>query len=153
MEYKLRSWEKNELESLVKYANNWKVAKYLTGRFPYPYTKEAGEEFIKFATSSDPRHIFAIEVRGEACGAIGIHPQEDIHIKNAELGYWLGQPFWGKGIITKAVKEMVEFGFKTYDINRIFARPFGTNIGSQKVLEKSGFTLEGKLAEYLCLIF
>ncbi len=144
MEYKLRAWKKSDVESLVKYANNWEVAKYLTGRFPYPYTRQAGEAFIQFATSSNPIHIFAIEILGEACGAIGIHPQEDIHIKNAELGYWLGEPFWGKGIMTNAVKEMIEFGFNTYAINRIFARPFGTNIGSQRVLEKAGFTLEGR---------
>lgn len=144
MEYKLRAWKKSDLESLVKYANNWQVAKYLTGRFPYPYTKEAGEAFINFATSSSPIHIFAIDIGGEACGTIGIHPQEDIHSYNAELGYWLGEPFWGKGIITKAVMEMVEYGFNNYEITRIFARPFGTNVGSQKVLEKAGFILEGR---------
>ncbi len=94
MEHKLNAWKKSDLESLVKQANNWQVAKYLTGRFPYPYTKEACEAFIKLATSSDPIHIFAIEIQGEACGAIGIHPQEDIHIKNAELGYCLGELFW-----------------------------------------------------------
>ena len=81
--------------------------------------------------------LFAIDVNGEAVGGIGLHPQTDIHRKNAELGYWLAEPFWGKGIVSKAILEIIEFGFKTYDIDRIFARPFGTNAASQKVLEKN----------------
>jgi RimJ/RimL family protein N-acetyltransferase len=72
-----------------------------------------------------------------------LHPQADIHKKNAELGYWLAEPYWGKGIVSNAVKEIVTYGFENFDIDRIFARPFGTNIGSQKVLEKAGFILEG----------
>ena len=82
-------------------------------------------------------------------GGIGVHPQTDIHFKNAELGYWLAEPLWGQGIITKAILQMVDYGFKTYDITRIFARPFGTNIGSQKALEKAGFTLEGRFEKSL----
>jgi len=144
MEYKLRPWKKNDLDSLVKHANNWEIAKNLTDKFPYPYTEEAGESFIKFASMNEPIHIFAIEINGEAVGGIGIHPQNDIHSKNAELGYWLAEPFWGNGIMTRAVREMVEFGLKTFEINRIFARPFGTNIASQRVLEKAGFILEGR---------
>jgi RimJ/RimL family protein N-acetyltransferase len=145
MEYRLRPWNINDLDSLVKYANNWEIAKNLTDKFPYPYTREAGEKFIEFALSGNPIHIFAIEIQGEACGGIGIHQQDDIYIKNAELGYWLAEPFWGNGIITKAIKEMVEFAFDNYEINRVFARPFGSNISSQKVLEKNGFKLEGRL--------
>jgi len=144
MKFKLRPWEYNDLENLIMYANNWNIAKYLTDKFPYPYTREAGERFISFASSGQPIHIFAIEIDDRACGGIGIHPQEDIHKKNAELGYWLAEPYWGNGIITKAITEIVDFGFKTYDITRIFATPFGTNIGSQKVLVKAGFKLEGK---------
>ena len=91
-----------------------------------------------------PSRIFAIEINGEASGAIGLHLQTDIHIKIMELGYWLAEIYWGKGIMTKAVKQMVDYGFKTFEIDRIFARPFGINIGSQKVLEKAGFTLEAR---------
>jgi RimJ/RimL family protein N-acetyltransferase len=91
----------------------------------------------------------AIDINGEACGGIGIHPQDDIQCKNAELGYWLGEPFWGKGIITSAILQMVENGFNSFDINRIFARPFGSNLASQKVLEKTGFILEAKLEKTL----
>ena len=145
MKYKLRPWKESDLNSLVKYANNWEIAKYLTDQFPHPYTREAGKKFIAYAASGKPIRIFAIDINGEARGGIGIHPQEDIHRKNAELGYWLAEPFWGNGIVTSAINEIIDFGFKTFDIDRIFAVPFGGNTGSIKVLEKTGFTLEGKL--------
>jgi ribosomal-protein-alanine N-acetyltransferase len=145
MNFKLRPWTINDLDSLVLNANNPFIAKFMTDEFPYPYSSENGKVFIEFATKDYPIHIFAIEVEGKAVGGIGIHPQQDIMKKNAELGYWLGEAYWGKGIITKAISEVAEFGFKTYDINRIFARPFGTNISSQKVLEKSGFILEARI--------
>ncbi|MEM0932141.1 MAG: GNAT family protein [Bacteroidota bacterium] len=82
-------------------------------------------------------------------GSIGLHLQNDIYRKNAELGYWLAEPFWNYGIMSKAISEVVHFGFKNYDIERIFARPFGTNIASQKCLEKCGFSLEAKLRNTL----
>jgi [ribosomal protein S5]-alanine N-acetyltransferase len=91
----------------------------------------------------------AIDINGEAIGGIGIHPKDDIECKNAEMGYWLGEPFWGNGIITKAVLQMVDYGFVNFEIDRIFARPFGTNIASQKVLEKTGFVLEARFAKTL----
>lgn len=144
MQFKLRPFNISDIDSLVKYANNSKIAANLTNQFPHPYTKENGEAFIKMATQNIPITIFAIDINGNASGGIGIHLQNDIHIKNAELGYWLAEPFWGKGIMTKAVTQMVDYGFKTFDITRIFARPYGTNIGSQKVLEKAGFILEGR---------
>jgi [ribosomal protein S5]-alanine N-acetyltransferase len=88
-------------------------------------------------------------VDGKAVGGIGIHIQPDIYQKNAEMGYWLGEPFWGKGIITNAISQMVDYAFKHWSINRIFARPFGTNLASQRVLEKAGFLLEGKFEKTL----
>jgi len=145
MQFRLRSWHIDDLDYLVRYANNYEVARNLTDKFPYPYTKEDGRSFLKFASDTSlGHHIFAIAIEGKACGGIGLHPQTDIQSKNAELGYWLAEPFWGKGIITKAVKEVVYYGFKNIEIDRIFARPFGRNIASQKVLEKAGFTLEAK---------
>jgi len=149
MDFKLRPWHINDLNSLVKYANNPNIAKYLTDGFPHPYSKENGKTFIKNATISDPIHIFAIDINGEAVGGIGIHPQMDIHKKNAELGYWLAEPFWGEGIMTKAIKQIVDFAFSTFDINRVFARPFGNNPGSQKILKKNGFILEARFDKTL----
>jgi len=133
MRFTLRPWKISDLESLVHHANNAKIARFMTDGFPNPYTPEKGKAFIEFATKDNPVHIFAIDVDGKAVGGIGIHPQSDIMKKNAELGYWLGEDYWGHGIITKAIKEMIEFAFNTYDITRLYARPFGTNTASQKV--------------------
>ena len=145
MDFTLRAWTTADLDSLVKFANNKNIAKFMMDQFPHPYTVEKGKAFIEFASQTSPLRLFAIDVSGQAVGGIGIHPLADIERKNAELGYWLGEPFWGKGIITKAVTEMIDYGFKNFDISRIFARPFGTNLASQKVLEKAGFTLEARL--------
>jgi len=147
--FKIRPWEMSDIDSLVKYANNWNVAKHMTDKFPHPYTENNGKAFIEFATKDFPIHLFAIDIDGKAIGGIGIHPQEDIHRNNAELGYWLAEPFWGQGIISEAIKQTVDFAFTTYDINRVFAIPFGTNIASQKVLEKNNFILEGKFDKVL----
>lgn len=144
MEFILRPWKASDINSLIKYANNWNIAKNLTNQFPHPYTIQDGKAFIEYATKDEPIHIFAIEVNQEAVGGIGIHPQSDIFIKNAEIGYWLGEPFWGHGIVSKAIKQIVQFGFSTFDIERIFARPYGTNFASQKILEKNNFLLEGR---------
>jgi len=119
----------------------------MTDQFPHPYTWERGTAFIEMATSFDPVRIFAIEVDGAAAGGIGLHLQTDIMRKNAELGYWLAETHWGKGIASKAVKQMVKYGFETFDITRIYARPFGSNAASQKVLEKCGFKLEARIEE------
>ena len=160
MNLKLRPWKPDDIESLVKYANNPKIADNLTDLFPNPYSRADGERFIQMTLKYNPPRIFAIEVKEEAVGAIGLHEQSDIHIKNMELGYWLAEVYWGKGIMTEAIKKMVDYGFMTFQINRIYARPFGTNIGSQKVLEKAGFKLEAefkktvfKNGEYLNELF
>jgi RimJ/RimL family protein N-acetyltransferase len=149
IEFNLRPWTTEDLNSLVKYANNQNIAKNLTDKFPFPYTENNGRTFIEYAMKDYPNHIFAIDIEGQAVGGIGIHPQEDIYRKNAELGYWLGEPFWGQGIISSAIKQIVNFAFETYDIDRVFARPFGTNIPSQIVLEKNNFILEGKFDKIL----
>ncbi len=142
MNHILRPWNGKDLNNLVKHANNINIAKFLTDEFPYPYTTEKGKQFIAYACNANPTHIFAIEVNGEAAGGIGIHQQHGIMRKNAELGYWLSETYWGNGIISKAILQMVEYGFKTFDITRIYARPFGNNIASKRVLEKAGFKLE-----------
>jgi RimJ/RimL family protein N-acetyltransferase len=146
---KLREWNKADLDSLVKYANNMNVAKWLTNGFPHPYTQEDGKAYISTVTNDNPAKVFAIEVNGEAVGSIGIFPQSDIHEKNAEIGYWLAETCWGQGIMTKAIQEIVAYGFRTFDIVRIFARPFSTNLKSRMILKKAGFTLEASLKKAL----
>jgi RimJ/RimL family protein N-acetyltransferase len=149
MDMKLRKWNEADLDSLVKYANNRNIAKWLTNGFPYPYTQEDGKAYLSMVVNDNPLKVFAIEVNGEAVGSIGIFPQSDIHEKNAEIGYWLAEEYWGQEIMTKAIQEIVEYGFRTFDIVRIFARPFSTNLKSQRVLEKAGFELEAKLKKAL----
>jgi len=146
---KLRKWNDADLDSLVKYANNSNIAKWLTNGFPHPYTKKDGEAFLSMVANDNPTKVFAIEANGEAVGSIGIFPQSDIHEKSAEMGYWLAEEYWGKGIMTKAIQEIVEYGFQTFDIVRIFARPFSTNVKSQRLLEKAGFELEARLKKAL----
>jgi len=149
MDIKLRKWNEADLDSLVKYANNSNVAKWLTNAFPHPYTREDGKAYLSMIANDNPTKVFAIEVNNEAVGSIGIFPQSDIHEKSAEMGYWLAEGYWGKGIMPKAIDEITKYGFRTFDIVRIFARPFSTNLNSQRVLEKSGFILEAKLKSAL----
>lgn len=145
----LRPWTSEDLDNLVRLADNPAIAKNMTDQFPHPYTREKGQAFIEFASQDTPRRILAIEVDGQLAGGIGLHPQGDVQRKNAELGYWLGEPFWGRGIITEAILQIVAYGFDHWDFTRIFARPFGTNIASQRALEKAGFTLEGRFEKTL----
>lgn len=141
----LRPWTIADADNLAKYANNPAIAKYLTNAFPHPYTLENAQSFIQMVASQNPTSVFAIEIDGEAVGSIGLHAQGDIMCKNMELGYFLGEPFWGKGIVTEAVRQMVAYGFQHFDITRIYARPYGNNLASQKVLEKAGFKLEARI--------
>jgi [ribosomal protein S5]-alanine N-acetyltransferase len=149
MEIALRPWQASDIPSLLMYANNWNIAKNMTDKFPHPYTEADAQSFINFANADHPVHIFAIDFEGQAIGGIGIHPQTDIHCKNAELGYWLAEPFWGRGFITQAIRQILHFAFASFDIDRVFARPFGTNVASQKVLQKNGFVLEGRFENVL----
>lgn len=138
----LRAWKISDLNDLVAVANNWNIAKYLTDGFPFPYTNTDGEEFIRMALVSKENRFMAIDVDGRAVGGIGVFPQKDIYRKNAELGYWLAEPYWNQGIMTWAVLEMVDWAFSNLSVTRIFARPFGSNIASHRVLQKAGFQLE-----------
>lgn len=148
-EITLRKWSITDLSDLVKNANDPLIAGNMMDQFPHPYSEEDGASFIAMANSFEPQRFFTIEVEGVACGGIGIHPQTDVYRKNAELGYWLGRSFWGRGIVPEAIHRMVEYAFSTFDIDRIFARPFGSNLASQRVLEKCGFILEARIEKNL----
>jgi len=144
MNFELRPFLVSDLDSLVKHANNYNIAKNLSNKFAFPYTTDHGIAFINLALSATPTEIFAIIVNDQAVGSIGVHPKTDIHCKNAEIGYWIAEEYWGMGIVPKAVKLMMEYGFKTFDISRIYASTYDTNIKSQRVLIKAGFCLEGE---------
>lgn len=145
----LRPWQLSDLGSMVAFANNFNIAKNLTDKFPYPYTEKDGYSYLNMVRMDDPIRVFAIDIDGLGVGSIGVFPQDDIHRLNAEMGYWLAEPYWGKGIVPQAVILMVEYAFRTFPIDRIFARPFGSNIASQRVLEKAGFVLEGRFEKAL----
>ena len=119
MDFILRPWKIDDLDNLVKYANDIEIANNMTDGFPYPYTEQNGKDFIGFAMKDIPSKILAIQINKEAVGGIGVHPQSGIQRKNAELGYWLARKYWGKGIISKAIPQMVDYGFTNFDINRI----------------------------------
>ena len=149
MDIILRPWHINDAEHLALIANNANIAKFMMNQFPHPYTLENANTFINMATLNTPKNILSIDLNGKAIGGIGIHLQADVYFKNAELGYWLGEDYWGKGYITKAIQLIIEYAFTNFDIERIFAKPFGSNIASQKVLEKSGFVLEAHLSKII----
>ncbi len=135
-----------DLGSLVEHANDPTVAANLTDAFPHPYTVKHGKEFLERFLSMDPQLVLAIDVGGKAVGAVGIHPQSDVYRRNAELGYWIAKDLRGKGIMTELVKQATSRAFRILpDIDRIFARPYGSNPASQRVLEKAGFVLEARL--------
>ena len=145
MNFNLRPWTIKDAESLIKYAGIAKVTRFMSDGFAGISTPDGAAKFIAFAGSGEDKIYRAIEVDGEVVGGIGVMVQTDIHRKNAELGYWLAEPFWGKGITTKAIEMLVAEAFERLDITRIFARPFHTNKASHRVLEKAGFTLEAVL--------
>lgn len=149
MEIKLRPFHLDDMENLAQSANNSNIARFMTDSFPHPYTLTNAKAFIEMATKDEPVHIFAIDIAGKACGGMGVHPMQDIHRKNAEIGYWIAEPYWGKGIVSALLPQLIEFAFKTYDINRLFAKAFGNNRASQRILEKNGFVLETTLKEVI----
>jgi RimJ/RimL family protein N-acetyltransferase len=150
MEITLRPWNLNDLDRLVALGNDAAVARFMSDLFPHPYTREAGEKFIQWTIHNCPSHILAIVVDGEIAGSIGIHPQADILRTNAEIGYWLGQAYWGKQIASEAVRLVVPIGFERYPhVRRIFGRVFAGNPASQRVLEKNGFILEAHFKDTL----
>ena len=146
MEFILRPWQAGDLVSLVQYANDRTVADNMMDAFPYPFTPSDGNRFLERFMAHDPQLFLAIAVNGIAVGAVGIHPDDDVYRRNAELGYWIGAPFRGKGIMTVAVQHATARAFlEIPHIDRIYARPFGSNTASQRVLEKAGFALEARL--------
>jgi len=146
----LRPFRLSDMYALTTHANNKKISDNLNDGFPYPYTEKNAIEFIDSLKNDDPQKILAIELNGEAVGAIGIFPQTKVQRLNAEIGYWVGEAFWGRGIATKAVKSMLAYAFTNFDIIRIYARPFPHNTASQRVIEKSGFKLEARIKNGLC---
>ncbi len=141
----LRDWESTDVRRLLMLANNEKISKYLMDSFPHPYTENDANHWINSCKKEKTNLLLAIEYGGEFVGGIGAHFKNDIHRYNAELGYWIGEPYWGKGIISDSIKFFTNYVFSSYKVNRIYADVFSTNPASAKVLEKNGFKKEASL--------
>ena len=147
--FEIREWQLSDIASLAENANNIEIFNNLRDAFPHPYSEKDGKEFIEMAMSQPkPATFLAIAVEGKAVGGIGIVLHTDIERITAEMGYWLGENYWNKGIVTEAIKRMLDYAFTNFPhLRKIYATPFDFNIASQKVLEKAGFEREAILKQ------
>ena len=147
MEIKIRRWKIENKSELAEVLNNRNILNNLRDGVPYPYTENDAADFINAMLSADPdkTFAFAITLDDKVIGSIGVFRQENIHCRTAELGYYIGEKYWGNGYMTEAVKQACGFVFENSDIIRIYAEPFAYNTGSCRVLEKAGFVYEGTL--------
>ncbi|HBU11447.1 MAG TPA: GNAT family N-acetyltransferase [Clostridiales bacterium] len=142
--FTLREWAFSDALSVAHHANDKAIADNLRNGFPYPYTEADAASYIEScAVNPEKKLVRAICADGQAVGSIGLFLQGDVYEKSAELGYWLGKSFWGRGIMTRAIRGICDEAFALFDIERIFAEPYAHNMGSRRALEKAGFTLEG----------
>lgn len=147
IECKIRKWTLSDAKDLATALSNKKVLDNLRDGLPYPYTEQDGKEFISSMLDADENDTFAFAVTtdGKAIGSVSAFRQGNIHRQTAELGYYIAEEYWRKGIMTEAVKQLCDYVFAHTDVIRIYAEPFASNIGSCRVLEKAGFKCEGTL--------
>lgn len=147
MNCRIRKWQLSDAADLAEVIGNKKVQDNLRDGLPYPYTEEDGREFISAMLAADENDTFAFAITADdkVIGSIGIYRQGNIHRQTAELGYYLGEEYWGKGIMAEAVKQTCRYVFENSDMIRIYAEPFAYNTASCRVLEKAGFHYEGTL--------
>jgi len=143
--FKIRDWQKDDAPAIVKYANNRKIWQNLRDLFPHPYGPADADTYLKLVFQQDPRTYFALASEDEAIGSIGLGIGIDVHRFTAEMGFWLAEPFWNRGIMTDAVIRFTDYAFERFKLHRIYAEPYVSNPASAKVLEKAGYTLEGTL--------
>ena len=141
----VRPWRLDDAESLARHANNRKIWVGLRDLFPHPYTIQDAHEFLQRTINEQSATKFCIEIEGAAVGGIGVHSGQDVHRHTATVGYWLGEEFWGRGIMTEAVTVVTDFCFENFPLRRISAEVFTNNPASARVLEKARFTFEGCL--------
>ena len=147
MNCKIRKWKLTDAKNIAVALSNKKIQDNLRDGLPYPYTEQDGIDFISsmLSANEDETFAFAITLDDKAIGSIAVFRQQNIHRQTAEMGYYIAEEYWGKGIMTDAVKQICEYVFKNSDILRIYAEPFAFNAGSCRVLEKAGFQYEGTL--------
>ena len=144
-EYALRSWSWDDAPALVRYANNRKIWLNVRDAFPHPYAEEDADAWLELVVDQDPPTSLTIATESEAIGGIGFSLRDDVRLRTAEIGYWLAEPFWGRGIATDAVRAIVDYAFANFDLTRIEAYVFEWNPASCRVLEKAGFIQEARL--------
>lgn len=139
----LRPWQPGDEAALVRHGDNRKVWRNLTNRFPHPYRREDAEQWIVLNQGSgEPTRNFAIVIDGEAVGGVGLEGRADLAVRSAEIGYWLGEAFWGRGLATEAARCIAEHAFARFEFERLEAGVLAWNPASCRVLEKAGFQLE-----------
>ena len=144
-EWQLRSYRKDDAESLSRSANNPLIARNMRDSFPYPYTLSDAHGWIEYSLQQSPQADFAIASETEIVGGIGLKLQDDVNRRSAEIGYWIAESFWGRGIATAALQALTEYAFAEFDLVRIYAHVFEWNPASCRVLEKVGYVREGRL--------
>jgi [ribosomal protein S5]-alanine N-acetyltransferase len=143
----VRPWASTDAQSLERHANNRHVSMHLRDRFPYPYEHHHATAFLTWIAQQPSATVWAIEVDGDAAGGIGIELHSDVERVSAEIGYWLGESVWGRGIATEALVAVTAEAFKRYDITRLYAVPFADHQASIRVLEKAGYVREGRMKQ------
>ena len=144
-DYFVCTWRTGDETALAKHANNRNIWRNLWDRFPHPYTMDDAIAWVEAEKDRVPPTNFAITDANEAIGAIGLTVQDDVNRRSAEVGYWLAEPFWGRGIATHALRALVDYAFANFDLVRLYAEVKEWNPASTRVLEKCGFTFEGRL--------
>ena len=146
----IRDCRLSDAETLAKHANNRNVSINLRNRFPFPYTIQDAKTFLERVVAKDRlEQIFCIDVDGSLVGTIGLHRGEDVHRLSAEFGYWLGEEFWNRGIMSEVIPAFVDYCFREFLLKRMFAMPHSSNPASARVLEKAGFVFEGRLRKHV----
>lgn len=144
----VRDWQQADSASLAKHADDRRIWRNLRDRFPHPYTRADADAFIAMALAMEPVTFFAIAVDDVAVGGIGYTLHEDVERVSAEIGYWLGTAYWGRGIMTSAVAAVTRLAFDRHqDLRRVYAVPYAWSAPSARVLEKVGYRLEGRLRQ------
>ena len=149
MACRIRKWEMSDARDLAEALSNTKVQDNLRDGLPYPYTEQDGKDFISDMLAADENETFAFAVTADskAIGSIGVFRQQNIHRRTAELGYYIAEGYWGRGLMTEAVTQVCRHVFENSDIIRIYAEPFAYNAASCRVLKKAGFKYEGTLRD------
>ena len=141
--FRLRPWRADDLDSLLRHANDEQVSRGVSDRFPFPYTRADGEAFLAGKVLDLDEPVFAIEIDGEACGGIGAHAGRGERVHTAEFGYWLGRQHWGRGTMTRVVAAYAPWAMRELRLYRLYATVLAFNIGSAQVLRRNGFLEEG----------